>query len=322
MKYILKRMGAAIATLLVVSIVVFTMFKIIPGDVVTTKLGVDATPERAEVLREKYGLNDPAYIQYINWLIGIVSGNLGMSYSKDIPVSEMIGDNLVVTLSLAIISLIMIIVIAVPLGLFTGYIGSKKNRGSEVFDGIFDGVNQVFMAVPSFFIGILISYFFGLILRWFSPGRYVSYRTDMISFLLYLIPAAVAVAIPKIAMLTRFVKTAVKEEMYKDYVRTARAKGVSETLVLVHHVFKNSIITSITALSVIIAEIFAGSVVVEQVFNLPGLGRLLVSSIGTRDYTVVMSIVMYIAIVIVMVNLLVDIVYRLVDPRIGGNGNE
>lgn len=322
MKYILKRMGAAIATLLVVSIVVFTMFKIIPGDVVTTKLGVDATPERAEALREKYGLNDPAYIQYINWLIGIVSGNLGMSYSKDIPVSEMIGDNLVDTLSLAIISLIMIIVIAVPLGLFTGYIGSKKNRGSEVFDGIFDGVNQVFMAVPSFFIGILISYFFGLILRWFSPGRYVSYRTDMISFLLYLIPAAVAVAIPKIAMLTRFVKTAVKEEMYKDYVRTARAKGVSETLVLVHHVFKNSIITSITALSVIIAEIFAGSVVVEQVFNLPGLGRLLVSSIGTRDYTVVMSIVMYIAIVIVMVNLLVDIVYRLVDPRIGGNGNE
>ena len=322
MKYILKRMGAAIATLLVVSIVVFTMFKIIPGDVVTTKLGVDATPERAEALREKYGLNDPAYIQYINWLIGIVSGNLGMSYSKDIPVSEMNGDNLVVTLSLAIISLIMIIVIAVPLGLFTGYIGSKKNRGSEVFDGIFDGVNQVFMAVPSFFIGILISYFFGLILRWFSPGRYVSYRTDMISFLLYLIPAAVAVAIPKIAMLTRFVKTAVKEEMYKDYVRTARAKGVSETLVLVHHVFKNSIITSITALSVIIAEIFAGSVVVEQVFNLPGLGRLLVSSIGTRDYTVVMSIVMYIAIVIVMVNLLVDIVYRLVDPRIGGNGNE
>lgn len=322
MKYILKRMGAAIATLLVVSIVVFTMFKIIPGDVVTTKLGVDATPERAEALREKYGLNDPAYIQYINWLTGIVSGNLGMSYSKDIPVSEMIGDNLVVTLSLAIISLIMIIVIAVPLGLFTGYIGSKKNRGSEVFDGIFDGVNQVFMAVPSFFIGILISYFFGLILRWFSPGRYVSYRTDMISFLLYLIPAAVAVAIPKIAMLTRFVKTAVKEEMYKDYVRTARAKGVSETLVLVHHVFKNSIITSITALSVIIAEIFAGSVVVEQVFNLPGLGRLLVSSIGTRDYTVVMSIVMYIAIVIVMVNLLVDIVYRLVDPRIGGNGNE
>ena len=322
MKYILKRMGAAIATLLVVSIVVFTMFKIIPGDVVTTKLGVDATPERAEALREKYGLNDPAYIQYINWLIGIVSGNLGMSYSKDIPVSEMIGDNLVVTLSLAIISLIMIIVIAVPLGLFTGYIGSKKNRGSEVFDGIFVGVNQVFMAVPSFFIGILISYFFGLILRWFSPGRYVSYRTDMISFLLYLIPAAVAVAIPKIAMLTRFVKTAVKEEMYKDYVRTARAKGVSETLVLVHHVFKNSIITSITALSVIIAEIFAGSVVVEQVFNLPGLGRLLVSSIGTRDYTVVMSIVMYIAIVIVMVNLLVDIVYRLVDPRIGGNGNE
>lgn len=322
MKYILKRMGAAIATLLVVSIVVFTMFKIIPGDVVTTKLGVDATPERAEALREKYGLNDPAYIQYINWLTGIVSGNLGMSYSKDIPVSEMIGDNLVVTLSLAIISLIMIIVIAVPLGIFTGYIGSKKNRGSEVFDGIFDGVNQVFMAVPSFFIGILISYFFGLILRWFSPGRYVSYRTDMISFLLYLIPAAVAVAIPKIAMLTRFVKTAVKEEMHKDYVRTARAKGVSETLVLVHHVFKNSIITSITALSVIIAEIFAGSVVVEQVFNLPGLGRLLVSSIGTRDYTVVMSIVMYIAIVIVMVNLLVDIVYRLVDPRIGGNGNE
>lgn len=322
MKYILKRIGAAIATLLVVSIIVFAMFKIIPGDVVTTKLGVDATPERAEALREKYGLNDPAYVQYFGWLTGIVSGDLGMSYSKDIPVSEMISSNLVVTLSLAIISLLMIMIVAIPLGLFTGYMGSKKNRGAEVFEGVFDGVNQTFMAVPSFFIGILISYFFGLTLKWFSPGKYISYKTNMVDFLLYLIPAAVAVAIPKIAMLTRFVKAAVKEEMYKDYVRTARAKGLSEAGVLVHHVFKNSIITSITALSVIVAEIFAGSVVVEQVFNLPGLGRLLVSSIGTRDYTVVMSIVMYIAIVIVAANLLVDLVYRLVDPRIGGSENE
>lgn len=319
MKYVLKRIGMAAATLLLVSIIVFIMFQIVPGDVVTAKLGTDITQERAEALRNKYGLNDPLLVQYFNWISGICTGNLGISYSKDIPVGDLLLNNLVVTVSLAFMSLILIIVFAVPVGFWSGYISGKNTKRAKLFDSIFDGVNQTFMAVPSFFIGILISVVFGIVLKWFAPGKYVSYSENITDFILYLIPAAISVAVPKIAMLVRFVKASVVGEMNKDYVRTAKSKGMSDIAILIHHVFKNSIITSVTALSVIMAEIFAGSVVVEQVFNLPGLGRLLISSIGTRDYPVVMDIVMYIAIMIITVNLIVDIIYRLTDPRIGAS---
>lgn len=318
MKYILKRIGMAVVTLFVVTIIVFFMFQIIPGDVATSKLGTDATPERVEALREQYGLNNPVYIQYFNWVKGILSGDMGISYSKDMPVEALVGNNLIVTLSLAVISLIIIVLFGVPIGLLTGYIGSKNTKGSNTFDSFFDSFNQTFMAVPSFFIGILVSVLFGQMLKWFVPGRYISFKEDSVQFVLYLIPAAVSVAIPKIAMLVRFVKTAVMVEMSKDYVRTAKSKGMKDFGIMVHHVFKNAIITSVTALSVIVAEIFAGSVVVEQVFNLPGLGRTLISSIGVRDYPVVMAIVMYIAIMIITVNLIVDIIYRIVDPKAGG----
>lgn len=318
MKYLLKRIGMAIFTLLVVSIVVFAMFQIIPGDVVTTKLGTEATPERIEAMREQYGLNDTVFTQYFRWISGLVTGDLGISYSKDLPISELLSNNLVVTLTVAFISLFIIVCIAIPVGFFTGYIASKSTKKARVFDGVFDAINQLFMAIPPFFLGILISVIFGLILRWFTPGKYISFEKDFNEYLICIIPAAIAVAIPKIAMLVRFVKAAVEEEMRKDYVRTAKSKGASDIRILISHVFKNSIITSVTALSVIMAEIFAGSVVVEQVFNLPGLGRLLVSSIGTRDYPVVMDIVMYISVVIILVNLLVDIIYKIVDPRIGG----
>lgn len=319
MKYILKRIGMAVVTLFTVSLIVFICFRVIPGDAVTSKLGTDATPERVEAIREQYGLNEAAHIQYFNWIKGIVGGDMGMSYSKDMPVSSLVSSNLVVTLALAMISLIMIILLGVPIGLLTGYVASKNTVKASAFDGVFDVVNQTFMAVPSFFIGILISIAFGQVLKWFIPGKYVSYSQNVGQFILYLIPAAVSVAIPKIAMLIRFIKTAVANEMSKDYVRTAKSKGMMDIGILIHHVFKNAIITSVTALSVIIAEIFAGSVVVEQIFNLPGLERLLISSIGVRDYPVVMAIVMYIAIMIIAVNLLVDIIYRAVDPRAGGS---
>lgn len=319
MKYILKRAGMAAVTLIVVTIVVFIMFQLIPGDAVTAKLGKDATPEMVVAMKEKYGLDKPPVQQYLDWIAGILTGELGISYSKDMPIGELLENNMVVTVSLAVMSLTLIIVIAVPMGFAAGYISSKKSRKAKIFDGIFDGLIQMFMAIPSFFAGILISVIFGLVLRWFVPGRYVSYEDDFYGFFIYLIPAAVSVAIPKIAMLAKFIKGAVNDEMKKDYVRTARAKGMKDTAILFKHIFRNSVVTSVTALSVIMAEIFAGSVVVEQVFNIPGLGRLLVSSIGTRDYPVVMDIVVYIAVMIIVVNLAADMIYRLVDPRIGAS---
>lgn len=319
MKYILKRIGMAVVTLFIVSIIVFAMFQLIPGDVVTAKLGKDATPERVMTLKEQYGLDKPLPKQYFNWVSGIITGQLGISYSKDIPIKELMGNNLVVTISLALMSLVIIVCVALPVGFVSGYLSGKKTKKARIFDGIFDGVNQTFMAIPSFFIGILISVVFGLALKWFVVGRYVSFEDDFVGFLIYLVPAAISVAIPKIAMLVRFIKGAVNDEINKDYVRTAKSKGLMDVAILFRHVFKNVIVTTITALSVIMAEIFAGSVIVEQVFNLPGLGRLLVSSIGTRDYPVVMDIVTYIAFMIIIMNLIVDIVYRLIDPRIGAS---
>lgn len=318
MKYILKRVGMAIITLLVVSIIVFFMFQIIPGDVVSTKLGTNATEERIEELRELYGLNKPIFVRYIDWVKGMLQGDMGISYSKDIPVSDLVGNNIVVTLTLALLSLGIIILFGMIIGIGLGYLASKKTKKATIFSDISDTINQVFMAIPSFYIGIIISIIFGLTLKWFVPGKYTSHNEDFIAFIICLIPAAVAVSIPKIAMLVRFVKNAVCEEMNKDYVRTAKSKGLSDVAILSKHVMKNSIVTSVTALSVIMAEIFAGSVVVEQVFNLPGLSKLLITSIGNRDYPVVMAIVMYIAVVIIAINLIVDIIYKLVDPRIGG----
>lgn len=319
MKYIFKRIGQAIITLFVVSVIVFAMFQIIPGDVVTTKLGTNASPERIEELREYYGLDNPAYIQYKNWIDDIFWGELGISYSKDLPVAYMINPNVKVTLCLASLSLLIIVVFAVPIGLGMGYIASKKKRKDVLISNGFDIINQTFMAIPSFFIGIIISIVFGLILKWFTPGQYVAIEKNAVDFFLYLIPAAVSVAIPKIAMLVRFIKSSVEEEIAKDYVRTARSKSASNIRILFCHVLKNSMITSITALSVIMAEIFAGSVVVEQVFNLPGIGKALIGGIGERDYPVVMAIVMYISAMIIIVNLLADVIYSLVDPRAGGN---
>lgn len=172
------------------------------------------------------------------------------------------------------------------------------------------------MAVPSFFLGIMITIIFGLVLKWFTPGKYVSYRDDFNGFIMYLIPAAFAVAIPKIAMMVKFLKNSLIREMDSDYVRTAYSKGAGENRVLFCHVLRNGLMPAITLLGMIIAEIMAGSIVVEQVFNLPGLSVILVSSVSTRDYPVVQAIVVYIAFVVIITNCIVDILYHIIDPRV------
>ena len=177
-------------------------------------------------------------------------------------------------------------------------------------------VNQIFMAVPSFFLGVLIILIFGLILKWFTPGNYISYTESRIGFLTYLIAPAMAIAVPKSAMVVKFLRNSVLEQEESDYVRTAYSKGNTEKRVLYGHILKNAFIPVVTILGMIAAETMAGSIVVEQVFNLPGLGRLLVSSIGNRDYPVVQAILVYIASVVVIMNGVVDVLYRYLDPRI------
>ena len=306
MKYFIKKLITLIMTLFLVSVAAFLAFQIIPGDVVTSILGTEATPEREEQLREELGLNKPPVQRYFNWMTDVLQGDLGESYrySKNMnemmPVAELIGDKLPVTLWLAAVSLVLIISVSIPLGVLWA------RSSSRFLDAVLGVVTQTAMAVPSFFLGILVTYLFGIVLKLFAPGSYISYRQDF----------ALSIAIPKIAMTARFLRNSMLTEMGADYVRTAYSKGCTRRRVMYGHVLRNAMMPVTTFLGMIIAEIVAGSIVIEQVFGLPGIGRLLISSISTRDFPVVEILILYITFVVIFVYFLVDILYRVIDPRI------
>ena len=316
MKYLVKKIVTLIMTLFLVSVLAFLAFQIIPGDVVTSILGTEATPEREEALRKELGLDQPPIVRYVRWAGNVLKGDFGESYrySKNMnqmmPVAELIGDKLPVTLLLAALSMLIIIVIAIPLGVF--WARSK----SKILDVSLNMGTQTAMAIPSFFLGVLVTYLFGFVLKWFAPGSYVSFRDDLWGCIRYLIFPAISVAIPKIAMTARFLRNSMLTERSSDYVRTAFSKGASERRVSYVHVLRNAMMPVVTFLGMIIAEIVAGSIVVEQVFSLPGIGKLLISSISTRDFPVVEILILYITFVVIFVYFLVDILYRVIDPRI------
>ncbi|MCX4268936.1 MAG: ABC transporter permease [Lachnospiraceae bacterium] len=310
MKYVGKKIITLLFTLLFISMAAFLVFQIIPGDPAEMMLDMDATDAQIEAMREQLGLHRPLPIRYISWIVDFCRGNLGTSYNYQIPVAELLKDKLPVTFALAGITFVLILVLSVPFGLFQVRF-AKKKIGTIMHVG-----NQIFMSIPSFFLGVLIILIFGLILKWFTPGNYISYTENIAGFLLYLIAPAMAIAVPKSAMVVKFLRNSVLEQEQSDYVRTAYSKGNTEQKVLYRHILKNALIPVVTILGMMAAETMAGSIVVEQVFNLPGLGRLLVSSIGSRDYPVVQAILVYIASVVVIMNGIVDVLYRYLDPRI------
>lgn len=316
MKYLGKKLITLIMTLFLVSVAVFLAFQIIPGDVVTSILGTEATPEREEQLREELGLNHPPAVRYLKWMAGVLQGDFGVSYrysknmSEMMPVAELIGDKLPVTLWLAFLSLLLIVLISIPLGVLWA------RSSNSLLDALLGVITQAAMAIPSFFLGILVTYVFGILLRLFAPGGYVSYRESLGGFLGYLLFPALSIAIPKIAMTARFLRNSMLTELQSDYVRTAYSKGCSRKRVMYGHVLRNAMMPVVTFLGMIVAETVAGSIVVEQVFGLPGIGRLLISSISTRDFPVVEILILYITFVVIFVYFLVDILYRVIDPRI------
>lgn len=316
MKYFGKKVITLIMTLFLVSVAAFLAFQIIPGDVVKSIVGEDASPEREEQLREQLGLNAPPVKRYFRWMAGVVRGDFGVSYryyknmNELMPVKELIGDKLPVTLWLAAVSMIFILLVSIPLGVFWA------RSGNKVLDAALGVVTQTAMAVPSFFLGVLVTFVFGVTLRFFAPGGYISYRVNFGGFLRYLLFPALSVAIPKIAMTARFLRNSMLTELQSDYVRTAYSKGCTKRRVMYGHVLRNAMMPVVTFLGMIIAEIVAGSIVIEQVFGLPGIGRLLISSINTRDFPVVQILILYITFVVIFVYFLVDILYRVIDPRI------
>ncbi len=310
MKFYIKKICTLILTLFLVMFLTFSAFAIIPGDSALSSLGDDATKEEIEALRSERGLDRPFLSRFLSFAKGIFTGDAGQSYKYGTSVSGLIADRLPVTLFTALFAILIIIAVSFPLGIF-----AARFRNS-IIDPVLTFITQGFMAVPDFFMGIIITYVFGLLLKWFVPGGYVSYNESFRGFLSYLVWPALAIALPKIAMLARLLKSSIQKEMGKDYVRTARSKGNSETRVLIKHVLKNAMIPVITFMGMMFAEVLAGSIVVEQVFSLPGLGRLLVTEISYRDYPVVQAIMLYIAFIVILMNFLVDMAYKRLDARI------
>ena len=256
------------------------------------------------------GLNRPFLVRYGEWLIGFFTADLGTSYSYHQPVWDLIAPKVLVTLCLSGLTFVLIVAVSIPLGL-----RSARSSGG-ILGGVRTLVNQLCMAVPPFFTGILLSWLFSTLLRWFVHGQFPGLDKDLGGSLKYLFFAALALAIPRIAMTVRMLRSTVQGEMRKDYVRTAISRGNDRGGVLYRHVLKNALVPVVTFLAQTMAEIVAGSIVVEQVFAIPGLGRLLVASISNRDYPVVQAIVVILAFWVVLAGTVADLINQRIDPRL------
>lgn len=310
MKYTLRKILTLAVTLIVVSFLTFIAFQIIPGDSAIAQLGTNATDESIEALREAMNLNGNVLIRYGKWISNVFTGDFGISSQYKIPVNSLILERMPVTIWLAVLSFAFIVVLSIPLGI----IAAKKE--GEAADRIISFFTHTGMGIPPFFLGIIITLLFGFILKWFTPGRYIGPKENFGSFLGYMIYPALANAIPKAAMVLKFLRSSIIRQLQMDYVRTARSKGNLENPILYRHVLKNAFIPVLTFIAMIVAETLAGSIMIEQVFSLPGLGRLLVMAISNRDYAVVQIIVLYIAATIVVINFIVDMLYQWIDPRV------
>lgn len=310
MKFIVKKISGLIIALLIVSILAFLAFEVIPGDPARSILGTEATEGKVKALREEMGLNRPLPERYGQWVKDFLTGDMGTSYSYQIPVREMIGDKIPITIALTVMAFFFILLFSIPVSLISV---RYENR---FVDRLFLILNQVSMSIPPFFIGIIFTVLFGLVLRLFTPGGYVSYTESVSGFLAYLVLPSIAIALPKAAMTTKLFRNSLLTEMRQDYVRTALSRGNSPWRVLMRHAFKNGILPVITFLGMAIADMIANSIVIEQVFGIPGLGRTLISSISKRDYPVVEAVIVLIAVVILVINVIVDLLYQKLDKRI------
>lgn len=310
MRYFLKKTAALLVTLLAAAFFTFLAFEVIPSDAALTKLGMDATEEEIETLREEMGLNRSLTVRYTDFLRDALRGDFGESVRYGIPVMELLSDRFEVTISLALLSFVLIVGISVPLGAVAARVKTKTGEGLVAF------LTQMLMAVPPFFLGMLMTLLFGIVLRWFVPGAYVPVSEDFFGFLSFMLVPALAVAVPKIGMSVRFLQGSLREQLQADYVRTAKSKGCSRRRIIWRHVLRNALVPVVTFLTMVMAEILAGSIVIEQVFNLSGVGRLLAVSISGRDYPVVRAIVLYTTAVVVLLNYGADLLCRYLDPRI------
>jgi ABC-type dipeptide/oligopeptide/nickel transport system permease component len=309
--FIVKRLAAALATLLLVSLLTFAAFALIPGDAAALILGVEATEAQLAALRAEMGLDKNFVLRYGSWLADFFTGNLGNSARfRGESIAGLIGERLPVTAALAFLSLALILLLSIPTALFAA--GRERARSGRLVNTL----TMITISFPNFFLGMLLIWVFGVLLKLFAPGAYIPPEENLAGFWVYLFFPALAIALPNAAIVIKFLRTSILQQLRLDYVRTAYSKGASRSLALYRHALRNAVIPAVTLLGMIIAEIFSGSIIIEQVFTIPGIGRLLIAAIRSRDYPLTQTLTVYIAAVVILANTLVDIAIQLIDPRI------
>jgi peptide/nickel transport system permease protein len=308
--FLLRRFATFAATLFAASIVVFAVQGVLPGNAAQVMLGESATPEAVEALAKKLGLDQPAAVRYGRWIKGFASGDLGTSVAYETPVAQLIAERLAVSAPLALMAMALTTVIALTLGL---YAASRHNRLGDV--GVM-AASQVGIAIPNFWFAILLILVFSVKLQWFSAGGFPGWEEDGWQAFKALILPAVALAVVQAAILARITRSAVLDVLREDFVRTARAKGLSQRQVLWRHVLRNAFVPVLTVMGLQFANLLTGTIVVENVFSLPGLGRLIFQAISNRDILVVQNVVMLLAAAVIVINFIVDVLYAVIDPRL------
>ena len=299
-----------IISLVIASMVIFFVIEIAPGDPASYMLGMNAQPDTIAALRTELGLDVSKAQRYFNWVSGMVSGDFGMSYTYRTPVAEMIGERLWVSLPLAVYSLAISTLIAFPVGI---YAASRRGKAGDI---VVMGATQLGVAIPNFWFAMMMVLIFAINLRWFSAGGFPGWDEGILNGIQALTLPAISLALPQAAILSRVMRSSLLDMLGEDFIRTARAKGLSRRQALWRHALRNALIPVLTILGLQFSFLLAGAIIIEQVFFLPGLGRLVFQSISARDLIVVESVVMLLVFAVIMVNFIVDLTYAAVDPRL------
>ncbi|MBG6204900.1 peptide/nickel transport system permease protein [Labrenzia sp. EL_13] len=312
LQYFLKRLLSLGLSLVAASIVIFLALEVVPGDPAAYMLGINAQEDTLNALREQLGLNGTILQRYLSWAGGLLVGDFGTSYTYRIPVAELIGERLWVSLPLALYALTLSTMIAFPAGIW-----AASWRGSYVDTGVM-GVTQLGVAIPNFWFAMLMVLVFAINLRWFSAGGFPGWDEGVLAGLKALTLPAVALALPQASILTRVMRSSLLDTLGEDFIRSARAKGLTRGQAMWRHALRNALIPVLTIMGLQFSFLLAGAIIIENVFYLPGLGRLVFQAISSRDLIVVESVVMLLVFAVILVNFSVDLAYALVDPRLRG----
>ena len=311
LRYTLSRLQSLVLSLIAASIVIFLTVEIVPGDPASYMLGLNASEDTIAALRDQLGLNVPSYQRYWNWVSSLLHGDFGTSYTYRTPVSDMIRDRLWISLPLAIYALFLSTLIAFPAGIL-----AATHRGSFT-DVLIMGFTQLGVAIPNFWFAMLMVLLFAINLQWFSAGGFPGWENPVLAIKSLTLPA-IALALPQASILARIMRSSLLDILSEDYIRTARAKGLTRGQTLYRHALRNALIPVLTIIGLQFSFLMAGAIIIENVFFLPGLGRLVFQAITQRDLIVVESVVMLLVFAVILVNFAVDIAYAIVDPRLRG----